>query len=201
MPFDTYATALNADFTPNPAIPSDTYATASNADFTPNPNAAVQMVVANPELFTPGVEWNALGKARIVNTVQLNIGQGEWAFYFIGGMPPITSLPTTYDFSPGDSISIIMTVAQVATAPYNWNRKAFVHLILGNDPPPTYQPVLPYRVTRPPWLAPTDIWLARGMKDAPTLSLPDNKVFAIVRKRTDITSDSIVTFKRGGCKL
>ncbi|QDK80744.1 hypothetical protein EXU85_19895 [Spirosoma sp. KCTC 42546] len=197
MPYDTYATASNADFTLNPAVPPETYATASNADFTPNPNVSVQMVVANPQLFTPAVEWNN-GKARIVNTVQLNIGGGESAYYFIGGMPALTSLPTTYDFNPGDSISIILAIAQTPNGPYHWNRKAFVQLMLGTDPLPTYQPALPYRVTRPPWLAPTDIWVARGMKDAPTMSLPDNRIFTIVKKRTDITSESVVTLRRGG---
>ncbi|QMW04454.1 hypothetical protein [Spirosoma foliorum] len=195
---DTYATALNADFVPNPVAPNETYATASNGDFTLNPPVTVQTIVANPEVFTPAVEWNSAGKARIVNTVQLTTQGSESVYYFIGGMTAVTSLPTTYDFNPGDSISIIMVIAYLPTSPYNWTRKAFAHILLGADPPPVYQSTLPYRVTRPAWLSPTDIWMARGMKDAPTLSLPDNRIFTIVRKRTDITSDSIVTLRRGG---
>ncbi|GAB4035989.1 hypothetical protein [Spirosoma gilvum] len=196
MANDTYTTASNSDFTPS-TIVYDTYATAANADFRQLDQIPVQIITANPEQFKPVVQWSN-SKARIVNTAQLNLGGGETTYYFIGGMPAVTSLPTTYDFSPGDSISIMLVIAPNLDYPYTWSRKAFVQIFLGTDPLPTDNDILPHRVTRPPWLAPTDIWLARGMKDAPTLTIPDNRIFAIVRKRTDVTSESIVSSKRGG---
>jgi len=193
---DTYITANNADFKPD-TVTYATYTTAANTDFTPSGTVNVQMIVANPDLFTPAVQWSN-GKARIINTKQPDLGGGEYTFYYIGGMPAVTSLPTTYDFSPGDSISIIMGIANLPNAPYNWIRKAFTQIFLGTDPLPTDPSLLPYKVTRPPWLAPTDIWIPRGMKEAPTMTLPDNRVFTIVQKRTDITSDSIVSARKGG---
>ena len=196
MSYDTYVTASNADFTPNP-ITYLTYATASNADFTPSSTVTVQMVVANPDMFTPVVQWNN-GKARIVNTIQPNLGGGESVYYFIGGMPAVNSLPTTYDFSPGDTVSIMMAITYIPTAPYQWSKKAYVQLVFGADAPLTTQPFLPYKVTRPSWLSPTDMWIPRGMKEAPTTILPDNRIFTIVRKRTDMNSADVVTFRQGG---
>ncbi|AUD00923.1 hypothetical protein [Spirosoma pollinicola] len=46
--------------------------------------------------------------------------------------------------------------------------------------------------TRPSWLTPTDFWIARAQKEAPNFTLPEGKQHFAVRKRTDITSDSIV---------
>ncbi|OJW75715.1 hypothetical protein [Spirosoma sp. 48-14] len=47
-------------------------------------------------------------------------------------------------------------------------------------------------VFRPSWLDPTDIWVPRGMKEAPVFTLPDNKIFVVVNKRTDVSSSSII---------
>ncbi|MBN8823948.1 MAG: hypothetical protein J0I82_18080, partial [Spirosoma sp.] len=196
MANDTSVAALNSEFTPE-SIVYDTYVSAANADFTPVGDIPVQMIVANPNLFSPAVQWSN-GKARIVNTAQFTLNPGESTFYFIGGMPAVKSLPTTYDFRPGDSISIQLAVAWNTDHPFNWTRRAFVQLFLGTDPPQTDSSVLPYRITRPSWLAPTDIWQSRGSKDAPSFTIPDNRIFTIVRKRFDTASDSVVSARRGG---
>ncbi|MBN8824110.1 MAG: hypothetical protein J0I82_18910, partial [Spirosoma sp.] len=164
MPYDTYVTADSGDFTADQTNPvtyvtadstdftsdqinHDTYVTADSTDFTsdsidPNPTPTVQIVVANPEYFNPVVEWSN-GKARIVNTASFNSG-GKNIYYFIGGQPYVANLPTSYVFSPGDSVSIIMAIGTSPDSPYNshWSQKAYAQIIFGPEPTPS-DPAIP----------------------------------------------------------
>ncbi|GAB3948037.1 hypothetical protein GCM10028805_21440 [Spirosoma harenae] len=196
MAFDTYVTASNDEFTLSPSA-YETYVSVLNEDFREDTTIPVKMIIANPDIFTPAVEWNN-GKARIINTKRPDLLGWESTFYFIGGMPAVTSLPDSYDYRPGDSIYIMLGISSTPVSPYNWARKAYAQIFLGTEHPPTDYNMLPHQVTKPTWLLIQDPWVPRGMKEAPTMRLPDKRIFTVVRKRTDITSESIVANMRGG---
>lgn len=48
------------------------------------------------------------------------------------------------------------------------------------------------QILKPAWLTPADPWLNRGEELAPVQSLPDGRILATVKKRADLTAESIV---------
>ncbi|WP_080058285.1 putative Ig domain-containing protein [Spirosoma aerolatum] len=78
---------------------------------------ASSIVMYNSNVFKPVIQYNSSGMARIVDTSGFSVPSGKNVYYFISGSPYVTSLPTTYDFAQGQTVTIWKLVA---TSPDRW---------------------------------------------------------------------------------
>ena len=103
-------------------------------DNPPTTQSTQQIVRGNPSVFDPGIEWSG-GNARILNLATPSIGSGQALYVFISGQPYRTSMPTTYDYKPGDTVSMMVAIA---TSPdpntSDWSKKAYFQTQIGPAP-------------------------------------------------------------------
>jgi len=69
-----------------------------------------QIVTGNPSVLAPVVSWQN-GKARISNSVSPSIPSGKFLFVFVDGQPASSAFATSYDYYPGDEVSVFLAIA------------------------------------------------------------------------------------------
>ncbi|GAB3734897.1 putative Ig domain-containing protein [Spirosoma lituiforme] len=112
-------------------VPADSTSVDNN---TPPPvvNPGATMIVPmNRGIMNLVAEHNG-SKWRVRDTANYGIPQGKAGYFFINGNPYLTALPTTYDYFPGDEITVWYTVA---TSPdvsaSQWDTKAHAKVVFG----------------------------------------------------------------------
>ncbi|AUD00924.1 hypothetical protein [Spirosoma pollinicola] len=98
--------------------------------------AAQQIVSGGAGLLTPSVQWSS-GKARIANLATPSVPSGSTLYYWISGQQPSTSLPTGYDFNPGDDVGVMVAIVPNNINPndgINWTGKGWTNITIGPAP-------------------------------------------------------------------